>query len=450
MYANYISLIRIVIVFITIIYVTTLILQYRMIKQSSKQRVNDYHRIQIVLIIVLHFVLFTVLLNYHSFSRTIILLYLGEVLLLLVTNAIIDKFFSETVLPLWSISQFLLVIGFAVLSRLNISQGFKQFYLAIIAYSITFIVCYLYSKIKIFNYLGLPAIVLAYILLLLTNTKINGATNWLSFGDFTFQPSEIVKILYILFLATLLTQFPKHEKGALLISGILTAGLMFIQVFRYDLGSALIFYVVFILMSYVYTTKRRYIIAGTLVTLLGGFFAYKLFSHVRVRVDVWVNPWLDIDQKGYQIAQSLFAIGNGGLFGSGLTLGKPNKIPVVTTDFIYSAIVEELGMIIAIAVIFMIVMFFLFGIQMIEKTKYDFDFLIGSGLLIIIAFQSFLIIGGVTKAVPLTGVTLPFVSYGGSSLVTTFIMLAILQGIKLNINNSKNKQVKSNKITTSA
>ncbi len=190
-------------------------------------------------------------------------------------------------------------------------------------------------------------------------------------------------------------------------------------------------------MCYVYTTNRMFIIGGGVTTLVAGYFAWMQFSHVKVRIDSWLDPWADIDNKGYQITQSLFAIGNGGITGSGLTLGEPNKIPVVTTDFVYSAIFEEMGMIVALAVIVIIVMFFMFGIQMIEVTHSDFDFLLGSGLLTVYAFQSFLIIGGVTRAVPLTGVTLPFVSYGGSSLFTTFILLGLLQGIKMSIKKHK-------------
>jgi len=238
-----------------------------------------------------------------------------------------------------------------------------------------------------------------------------------------------------------LTQFYEHEKLSLFVTGTITMGMVIIQVYQRDLGSALIFYSVFILMSYVYTRNRMYIIGGTIMTMVGGFFAYRFFWHVRVRIDTWIDPFSDIDNTGYQITQSLFAIGNGGLFGRGLTLGLPNKIPVVTTDFIYSAIVEELGLVVGLGIIIMIVYFFLFGIQMVEKSQNDFNFLMGSGILIIIAIQSFLIIGGVTKAIPLTGVTLPFVSYGGSSLVSTFIMLGILQGIKMNEDRHNKKEM---------
>lgn len=277
----------------------------------------------------------------------------------------------------------------------------------------------------------------------MTNATIGGgATNWLQIGTFSFQPSEIVKVLYIVFLASMFSTYKKYEKNILIISGLATCGLVFIQVFQNDLGSALIYYVVFILMCYVYTTNRFYIIAGFLLTISGGLLAYMKFPHVQVRVEAWLNPWLDIDNKGYQIAQSLFAIGNGGLFGSGLTLGQPEKIPVVTTDFIYSAIFEEMGMLVGIGLIVIILMFLLFGLYRIEKSKLDFDFLLGSGILLVLAFQSFLIIGGVTKLVPLTGVTLPFVSYGGSSLITSFIMLGIIQGIVLNTSKKRRKKKK--------
>jgi cell division protein FtsW (lipid II flippase) len=417
---------------LTMGYIGILAIQFSLIKHKNTERAYDYHRLQTVIILFFHLVAYTILLYHYDFEYKVIMIYLGQIGLILLSGHIVNLYMNKTILPLWSIGQFLLVISFILLGRLSINLGLKQFYLSCLAYVIVFIVAFLYSRMNYIKYLGVPSVILAVVMLVMTNETINGATNWMRIGSFTFQPSEVVKILYIVFLASTLTQFHEHEKLSLFVTGTITMGMVIIQVYQRDLGSALIFYSVFILMSYVYTRNRLYIIGGTIMTMLGGFFAYRFFWHVRVRIDTWIDPFSDIDNTGYQITQSLFAIGNGGLFGRGLTLGLPNRIPVVTTDFIYSAIVEELGLVIGLGIIIMIVYFFLFGIQMIEKSQNDFNFLTGSGILIIIAVQSFLIIGGVTKAIPLTGVTLPFVSYGGSSLVSTFIMLGILQGIKMN------------------
>ncbi|VDN46042.1 conserved membrane protein of unknown function [Petrocella atlantisensis] len=441
MFEFYVGLAALCLSLLTMGYISILAIQFTLIKQKNTERAYDYHRLQTVIILFFHLVAYTVLLYHYEFEYKVIMIYLGQIGLILLSGHIVNLYMSKTILPLWSIGQFLLVISFILLGRLSINLGLKQFYLSCLAYVVVFAVVFLYSRMNFIKFLGVPSIILAVVLLVMTNETINGATNWMRIGSFTFQPSEVVKILYIVFLASTLTQFYEHEKLSLFVTGTITMGMVIIQVYQRDLGSALIFYSVFILMSYVYTRNRMYIIGGTIMTMVGGFFAYRFFWHVRVRIDTWIDPFSDIDNTGYQITQSLFAIGNGGLFGRGLTLGLPNKIPVVTTDFIYSAIVEELGLVVGLGIIIMIVYFFLFGIQMVEKTKNDFNFLMGSGILIIIAIQSFLIIGGVTKAIPLTGVTLPFVSYGGSSLVSTFIMLGILQGIKMNEDRQYKKEM---------
>lgn len=433
MFEVYVTIVGMINALIMLVFVGTLMVQYHATKHGNYDRSYMAFRIQTVLIVVFHLISFTVLMNSFGFSKEILLIYLGNLALILVVNMVVDHLFSRTLLPLWSISQFLLVIGFVILARLDQDLGVRQLYIASAAYLLTFVVTWVFSKIKIVHYLGIPSIVLAYGLLLMTNDTIGGANNWLKIGSFSFQPSEIVKVLYILFLAAILSQYKKYERNALVVAGLLTSGLIFIQVFQNDLGSALIYYVVFVLMCYVYTTNRYYIIGGFLATMAGGIVAYYKFAHVKTRVEAWIDPLAEelIDNKGYQIAQSLFALGNGGLFGSGLTLGQPDKIPVVTTDFIYSAIFEEFGLIVGIGLIVLILYFLLFGMLMIENSPFEFDFLLGSGILMVLAFQSFLIIGGVTKMVPLTGVTLPFVSYGGSSLMTSFIMLGILQGIAI-------------------
>jgi len=430
---GYIKIAGILIGLISVVYVVMLILQLRITGKKDREGVYRYFRIQSVMILTIHLLASIILLNYYHFSREILLLFIGQILLLYLVNFVVEHFFLQSQLPLWSISQYLLVISLIIISRLDLDLGLKHFYMATGAYLFVFLLAYLYRYLRFFKYLGIPAVGLAIALLLVANTSVGGANNWLTIGNFVFQPSEPVKILYILFLASTFTLLSKERLKGVLASGIFAVTLAFIQVFQNDLGSALIYYVVFILMCYVFTTNRLYIIAGGAVAIVSGYFAWLQLSHVQVRLIAWLNPWSEryIDNQGYQITQSLFAIGNGGITGAGLTLGSPEKIPVVTTDFIYSAIYEEMGMLVGIAIILVIVLFCLFTIQMLNKAKEEFDFLFGSGLIIVYAFQSFLIIGGVTRAVPLTGVTLPFVSYGGSSLITTFVLLGMLEGIAL-------------------
>lgn len=444
MYEIFVKLVGITNGVLSLIFVLSLIMQYFAARKSQEERIFASFRMQSVLLLVIHFLSFVVLMNYYQFSREILILYLGSLGLMLVSHFLIDHFFANTVLPIWSITQYFLVIGIVMLARLDLDLGMKQMLMACGAYLLCFLCILAFSKLSITKYFGYPAIIVAFALLLMTNATIGGATNWLKIGNFSFQPSEVVKILYILFAASVLSQFHKKQKVSLIAVLLATSALVFIQVFQNDLGSALIYYVVFILMCYVFTTNRWYIIGGFILTVAGGALAYMRFSHVQVRVEAWLNPWADIDNRGYQIAQSLFAMGNGNIFGSGLTLGKPEKIPVVTTDFIFSAIYEEMGMIIGIALILFVLMFLLFGLMRVESNRFSFEFLLTAGLLLVLAFQSFLIIGGVSKLVPLTGVTLPFVSYGGSSLMTSFAMMGILQGCFLVKTKKAEKPIRKN------
>ena len=184
---------------------------------------------------------------------------------------------------------------------------------------------------------------------------------------------------------------------------------------------------IFMSMLYISTGNAFLISGGFLLFSVACVISYKLFSHVRVRVESWLDPWSDIDAGGYQITQSLFAIGTGGFFGSGLTRGMEDSIPVIERDFIFSAICEEFGVLFAVGLIILVLLMFSRSIRICLQCKNKFLCLLGSSIAVIICFQSFLIIGGVIKLIPLTGVTLPFVSYGGSSMLVSFLMIAILQ-----------------------
>ena len=338
-------------------------------------------------------------------------------------------------LPIYHMILFMINIGVLMLERLNHNEASKQIIWAIAGMGAALFLpkllkFFIHPRFKtIYAIAGWVFIITPFFL---GETK-NGANNWIMIGEgdnaFGFQPSEMVKILLVLYLASALLS-KDNEKLQLreLIFPILTAaGYILCLVIQRDLGGGLIFFLTSITMIYVATNNIYIYLLGTSSGALAAFIGYKLFAHVRVRVEAWQDPWQDISGKGYQIVQGLFAIGTWGWFGSGLTRGYPNKIPIVTSDFIFAAIAEEFGNLFAIGVIILYLLLILYGIRIILRVGHKFLALIGIGVINIIGIQVFLIIGGVIKLIPLTGVTLPFISYGGSSLIVSLFMIGLLQ-----------------------
>ena len=254
-----------------------------------------------------------------------------------------------------------------------------------------------------------------------------GARNWISVGGIAIQPSEFVKIIYVFFVASLLSKTTEF-RNLVAITAIAAVHVVILVVEK-DLGAALIYFVTYLMVLYVATMKIRYLLAGTLAGAAASVVAYQFFAHVRVRVMAWSDPWPHINQEGYQICQSLFAIGTGGLFGMGLGQGIPKSVPVVESDFVFSAIAEELGVIFSIFLILIYISSFIMFVNIALKMKKRFYKLSAFGLSVVFIFQVFLSIGGVTKFIPSTGVTLPLISYGGSSIVTTIAIFSIIQGM---------------------
>ena len=254
-----------------------------------------------------------------------------------------------------------------------------------------------------------------------------GAKNWISIGSFSFQPSEVVKLLFIAYLASALNQKPDVRQLA--VPSVLCAVILLCFVAQKDLGSALIFFMSFMVVVYIATSNVLYFVIGTGAAALGSFIAYHIFSHIRVRVEAWLDPWSHIDTSGYQIAQSLFAIATYGLTGAGLTHVYSSSIPVIERDFIFSAICEEFGVIFGMGVILCFLMIFLEGAVGALNAKNRFLCLFCAGLTALLAFQCFVILGGVTKLIPLTGVTLPFISYGGTSVLMCYVLIGIIQWV---------------------
>jgi cell division protein FtsW (lipid II flippase) len=290
---------------------------------------------------------------------------------------------------------------------------------------------------------------LGLLLLLFTaifGREVYGARLWVSLGPISFQPAEFGKILLVMFFAAylvdmreLLTVSTRRVLGVPLppfryLAPLLTiwALSLALMVFMKDLGTSLLFFGALLALLYVATGRFFYVLVGLTLFAIGAVGLYFIFPHVQLRVDVWLNPWADPTNRGYQIVQSLFALADGGLFGQGLGRGYlilqsgNTIIPNLETDFIFSAIGEELGLAGAVGIILLYTIFVYRGYRVAVRSRDDFSRLLAAGLTSIFALQAFLIMGGVIKLIPLTGITLPFVSYGGSSIVANFVLLALL------------------------
>jgi peptidoglycan glycosyltransferase len=272
--------------------------------------------------------------------------------------------------------------------------------------------------------------------------EINGAQLWIRLGPLSFQPAELGKIALVVFFAAYLAE--RRELLAVATRRIGPIGLpearhfgpvilawavsMLIMVREKDLGSSLLFFGIFVVMLWVATARPAYFLVATALFVVGSIFAYNQFGHVRARIDVWQDPFKTVSGSGYQVVQSLFALATGGAWGTGLGLGRPDLIGKfsVHTDFIFSALGEELGLAGTTAVLTASALFTMRSFGLATRCRDDFSKLLAAGLATTLALQTLLIVGGVTKAIPLTGVTLPFMSYGGSSLLSSFLLVALL------------------------
>lgn len=341
---------------------------------------------------------------------------------------------------------FLLLIGYTMLTRLDFTLAKKQFVIATATLVLVSLIPYIMDKYKNLRKYGIAygiVGILALSSVFVLGEERYGAVNWISVFGISIQPSELVKILFVFFIASMLSK--SREWKQVLVTTAFAAVHMMILVLEKDLGGALIFFVIFITMIYVGTGKIRYLLAY----IMGGFtmaglafllFKDRLFDHVMIRVNVWKNPWADISGAGYQITQSLFALGSGGYFGTGLTKGSPEVIPVSESDFIFSAIAEEYGVLFALALILVCFSCFICFTNIAMKVRNRFYKTMAFGFAICYIFQTFLSIGGVTKFIPSTGVTIPLVSYGGSSVLSSLVMFSIMQGIST-IENKEAKRI---------
>ena len=334
-------------------------------------------------------------------------------------------------------------IGITFVTRLAPSLAMSQLIILFASIALMIITLALVKNLDIvkrYKYTFGAIGILLLILPMFIGTEIYGSKLWIRIGSFTIQPGEFAKIFIVLFLAGYLSEnrellsISSHSilgfkvpRLRLLTPLFLVWGVcLLVVVFERDLGSALLFYTIFLMMLYAATGRVSYVVIGFFLLGVGAVGAYHFLSHVQVRFQVWLNPFADAQNKGYQIVQSLYSLADGGLFGVGVGKGLAKLIPIVESDFIFSAIGEEMGLLGGAAVLLGFMLFAVRGLTTAARAKSDLAAFTATGLTAAISFQAFLIVGGVTKLIPLTGVTLPFMSQGGSSLLASFIIVALL------------------------
>ena len=345
-----------------------------------------------------------------------------------------------------SLAYLLLAVGLAEIARLKPELFTAQLRWACVGIAFWALTVVLWERLR--DFLAYPyvlgiATTIILLLPLLFGVSIGGNTNWLAFGGFSVQPSEFGKILLIFFLAAYLADHRAvltlparrflflHLPPVRFIAPLVVlwglAVLMF--VIARDLGAALLFFGMAVLMTYMGTGRKSYVFLAGLFILVAAALSYALFGHVRVRFDIWLHPWADPNGMSYQVVQSLFAIGTGGIWGTGFAEGHPLLIPEVHTDFIFAAIAEEFGLIGAVFVLMCYALLFWRGSRIAMGVPRAEESLLAAGCAASLLLQAFIITAGVTKLLPLTGITLPFVSYGGSSMSASFILVGILTAL---------------------
>ena len=381
----------------------------------------------------------------------------GLALVAHVTIRIVAKYADPIMLP---VATLLTMLGLLMIYRIDVASARRAvlsnsppptpdvysqltwFSVAIILFIAVLVLLQDHRRLARYTYtFGLAGLVLLVLPLVPgIGTTVNGATLWIRVGDLSFQPAEAAKILLTIFfagylvakrdsLAVVRTKFigielPRlKDLGPLVIAWLVSLAVL---VFERDLGTSLLFFGLFVAMLYIATQRRSWIILGGLMFLVGAVLAYYNFAHVRSRVTVWLDPWAYADTGGYQIVQSIFGLANGGVLGAGLGQGFPNLVPFAKTDFIVAALGEEIGVTGLFALVILYAILIERGLRTAVAARDAFGQLLAAGLSIVLAIQIFVIIGGVTGLIPLTGLTTPFLSYGGSSLVANWVIVAIL------------------------
>lgn len=390
---------------------------------------QEMFRRQNTLMFLFHLTAFVILYLEQNDFR-LVMLYAAQVVLFLLTILLYTKIYPKVSRLVVNNMCMLLCIGFVMLTRLDYATAMKQFVFAGAGIILSLVVPVIIRKVKSLArltklYAAAGMVSLAVVAVL--GQVSYGAKLGFTIGGISIQPSELVKIIFVFFVAASLKEATSFRN--VVITTMVAALHVLILVVSTDLGAALIIFVVYLVMLYVATRQPLYMLAGLGAGACASVAGYFLFGHVQTRVNVWRDPFATYNDGGYQVAQSLFAIGTGSWFGMGLCQGSPESIPVRESDFIFSAISEELGLIFALCLILIFVSCYIMFLNIAMQLHSQFYKLVALGLGTCYIFQVFLNIGGVIKFIPSTGVTLPLVSYGGSSMLSTLIMFAIIQGL---------------------
>ena len=402
---------------------------FRYFRYQEEWQQNRVCTKQNAVMFLLHLLSYSVL-YLKSEDERVVLFYLAQAVFFTAYMGLSRYFYRNLSRILMNNMCVLLMIGLMILTRLSFDKAVRQFVIVAAAALITWIIPFVMDRAWqlaeipwIYGIGGLAVLALVWIV----GNNSFGAQLSITVAGISFQPSEFIKIIFVFFAAAMFYRSVDFKTVAAVTA--VAAGHVLILVLSKDLGSALIFFLTYLTMLFVATGRWLYLGAGLGFGCGASVLAYYLFAHVRTRVAAWMDPWADIDNRGYQITQSLFAIGTGGWFGMGLYQGMPYKIPVVEKDFVFAAVSEELGGIFAICILLICLGCFLQFMMIAGRMQALFYKLIAFGLGMVYGIQVFLTVGGVTKFIPSTGVTLPFVSYGGSSILSTFMVFGVLQGL---------------------
>lgn len=375
--------------------------------------------------------------NNNNIDRYIVILFLGLILIVYISNLVLGKVSSGDNY-IFLIVSMLLSLGIITIYRLSPKLGLRQLIwvlAGILVFYLTYFIIRAMRRLEYMTGLYLGLSILFFLLTIILAPSKYGAKNWIEISEgITIQLSEFTKILVIFLIASFYTTFQTRLKKlnykytSYYLMGVIYifVGFLFIQ---RDLGTAAIFIAIYTLIQYIYDEDRMSILVNVGLMVIGSVAGYFLFSHVRNRVDIWLNPWTadKVVNSARQIVQSLFGIGEGGFIGQGIGLGYPKQIAFAYSDVIFSAICEEMGVLTGIGIIMLYMLLVYRAIKIALNQEYLFYRILALSVAILFTVQAFLNIGGVIKLIPMTGLTLPFISYGGSSLISSFVALGILQ-----------------------
>lgn len=408
------------------LYAFTCFYIFRYHEEDRRKRIYITQNILMFLIQALSFLTLTIV------SRDIqyIFFYTFVQIFLFATIRMVTMIYEKSNRLLLNNMCMLLGIGLCMISRLSFQKAIKQYVIVMVSLIVSLLVPFLLGTLRVWKKLtwvyAAAGILMLSVVLIMGEVTLGSKLSF-SLAGITFQPSEFVKIFFLFFLAGALWEDISFKR--VLLTAVMAGLHVIVLVLSKDLGSALIFFVGFVFVVFVATGSYLYLLAGMAGGSAAAYLSYLMFDHVQSRVLAWQNPWNDIYNQGFQITQSLFAVGSGSWFGMGLLKGNPKAIPFVDADFIFSSICEEFGVIFGICLVLICMSCFVSMMEIAVRIHDRFYQLIVYGIGIMYIFQIFLTIGGGIKFIPLTGVTLPFISYGGSSVMTTMIMFFIIHGI---------------------